>query len=371
MKPRAVYLHVPFCAHRCGYCNFTLVAGRDDLQDAYLGAVAREIEGVDGGEVDSIFFGGGTPTRLTPERLAKLCRLVAERFPPAPNCEWSVEANPADVTSEIAAVLAAAGVNRVSLGAQSFSPRKLGVLERDHAPEAIAAASERVRPFAQVGIDLIFAAPGETLAEWEADLVAAVALAPDHVSTYGLTIEQGTAFWSRRARGALREVAESPQAAMYTAAFDRLPAAGLEQYEVSNFARPGARCRHNEVYWTGGAYHAFGPGAARHVGGRRETNHRSVFTYLARIESGRSPVAESEQLDPEAKARELLVFGLRRTAGVERSWFAERSGVSLDALVGPIVAGYVERGLLSDDGQTIKLTRRGLLVSDALWPAML
>lgn len=371
MPPRAVYVHVPFCTHRCGYCNFTVTAGRDDLQAAYLGAIQAEIDATPGGEVDSIFFGGGTPTRLAPELLARLCRLVADRFPPAVGCEWTVEANPGDIDDRVAEVIAAEGVTRVSLGVQSFSPRKLAALERDHRADQIAAAVELLRPFAQVAIDLIFAAPEETVADWEADLNAAIALRPDHISTYGLTFEKGTQFWSRLRRGEMMEVAETPQAEMYEAAIDRLTAAGYEHYEVSNFARWGARCRHNEVYWSGGEYHAFGPGAARHLEGRRETNHRSLFTYLKRMAAGASPVAESEQLDPLDKARELLVFALRRTAGVSRAWLAERAGGSVEQLAGPVVARFVAAGLLADDGETIRLTRRGLLVSDSLWPELL
>jgi oxygen-independent coproporphyrinogen-3 oxidase len=223
----------------------------------------------------------------------------------------------------------------------------------------------------QVALDLIFAAPGETLPQWSADLEAALALAPDHVSTYGLTFEQGTAFWGRRLRGELAEVDEGLQRDMYALAIDRLTAAGFEHYEISNFARPGCRSRHNETYWSGNGYFAVGPGAARYIDGVRETNHRSTTTYLNRVLAGQSPVAERETLAPEARARELLVFGLRRIEGVSRAEITRRTGYEIDELVAHPLRKYVDLGLLNDDGEQIRLTRDGLFVSDAIWPEML
>jgi oxygen-independent coproporphyrinogen-3 oxidase len=218
---------------------------------------------------------------------------------------------------------------------------------------------------------LIFATPGETLDQWARDVEAALALRPDHISTYGLTFEQGTAFWSRREHGELAEADESLQREMYALVIDRLTAAGFEHYEVSNFARPGCRSRHNQTYWSGDGYYAAGPGAARYVDGVRETNHRSVTTYLQRVLSGQSPVAEREQLDAEARARELLVFGLRRIDGVDRSDFARRTGLAMDELIAKPLAKFVALGLLADDGQRVRLTREGLFVSDAIWPELL
>ncbi|HEX3998828.1 MAG TPA: radical SAM family heme chaperone HemW [Pirellulales bacterium] len=374
--PRAVYIHVPFCAHRCGYCNFTLVAGRLDLADPYLSAIECELTGL--GKpckpqaVDTLFFGGGTPTQLPPAQLARLLALVLHWYPPAPGHEFSVEANPADVTAELIAVLAEHGVTRISLGAQSFQEKKLRTLERDHSPIDIERAARLVRRSGmQLALDLIFGVPGETLADWRADLDAALALAPDHVSTYGLTFERGTTFWNRLSHGQLFRAEEDLERSMYLEGIDLLTAAGLEHYEVSNFAGPGRRCRHNEAYWSGEPYAAAGPGATRYIAGIRETNHRSTTTYIKRIRAGQSPIAEREQLPPEDRARELLVFALRRIAGVDRRWFAERSGFTVDALVGPALRRYIDLGMLEDDGKTLRLTREGLLVSDAIWPEFL
>ncbi|TWT88634.1 Oxygen-independent coproporphyrinogen-III oxidase-like protein [Pseudobythopirellula maris] len=370
---RSAYVHVPFCRHRCGYCNFSVVAGRDDLEGDYLRAVELELGSLRQAEqVATLYFGGGTPTRLSPDGLARLCDAVAERLPLAEGGEWTVEANPADLEEGVLALLAERGVTRLSLGAQSFDAAKLQRLERDHRPEDIARCVVAAQGAGmQVSIDLIFAAPGETLDGWVADLDAATALAPDHVSSYGLTYEQGTSFWSRLRRGDLSQADEELERSMYLTAIDRLAAAGLEHYEVSNFARPGRRSRHNETYWTGREWWAFGPGAASFVGGVRRTNHRSTTTYLKRVLAGESPVAESEELTPDERARERLVFGLRRIEGVDLAELSAETGRDLEELAGAAIARFVVHGLLEREASRVRLTREGLLVSDALWPELL
>lgn len=407
MLPRAAYIHVPFCDHRCGYCNFTVVAGRDDLVPQYLEALNRELSALETPRpVDTLFLGGGTPTRLVPDVLEQLLATVARWHPLANGGEFSVEANPGDLDADRVAVLDKYGVTRVSLGAQSFNPDKLRVLERDHQGADIARAVALLRPHVgSISLDLIFAAPGETLDGWQADLASALTLAPDHVSTYGLTYERGTTFWNRRQHGELANLDEELERSMYAAAIDTLASAGFEHYEVSNFARQtidrriassknpsplgrgqgegqegceailrspsGHRCRHNEVYWAGESYYAAGPGAARYIDGRREMNHRSTTTWLNRILASQSPVAEMETLSPEDRAREMLVFALRRLEGISRDDFAARSGFEIDDLVGPELRRCVEMGLLSDDGRRVQLTREGLFVSDAIWPRFL
>jgi len=400
--PRSAYLHVPFCRHRCGYCNFTLVAGRDDLIDDFLRALEIELSWLEVPRpVETLFLGGGTPTHLPPPQLERLLALATKWFPlagaqaeelprmntdstnrelldprhlrsSAANFEFSIEANPIDLNTERSKVLADAGVTRVSLGVQSFDDRKLTVLERDHRRREIEQAHAAARSFAEsVSLDLIFAAPGETLDDWRHDLAAALALGPHHISTYGLTFEKGTSFWTRRQRGDLAQAAEDLEAQMYELAIDTLTAAGYEHYEVSNFARPGHRCRHNEVYWTGGSYFAAGPGASRHIAGRRETNHKSTTTYIRRVLAGQSPVAESEELSAEDRARERLVFGLRRLKGIDLAAFEHETGISASDLDGQILARFTEQGLLERTATHLRLTRLGLLVSDVLWPELL
>ncbi|MDZ4659404.1 MAG: radical SAM family heme chaperone HemW [Bythopirellula sp.] len=372
-SPRAAYIHIPFCVHRCGYCNFAVVAGRDDLVEPLLAALAMELSWLgEPREVDTLYFGGGTPTYLAPDPLRRLCELALHWHPLAVGYEWTVEANPGDLDAERLAVLAEQGVNRLSLGGQSFHAEKLKLLERDHTGADIERAVSLSRQVAMsVSLDLIFGVPGETLDQWQADLRHAIDLGPDHISTYGLTFEQGTQFWNRRERGELRQADEELERDMYLMAIDTLALAGFEHYEVSNFAKPGYHSRHNETYWSGRGYFAVGPGASRYVEGRRQTNHRSTTTYLDRIEKGESPVAEEECLSDEQRARESLVFGLRRLEGVARAEFAVRTGFELDELAGETIQRFVRIRMLADDGERVRLTREGLLVSDSLWPELL
>ncbi|MCE9554645.1 MAG: radical SAM family heme chaperone HemW [Planctomycetes bacterium] len=373
MFPRSAYVHVPFCAHRCGYCNFTLVAGRDELVGPYLDALTRELtlQG-SAAEVDTLFFGGGTPTHLAPADLTRLLTIVLRQFSLAAGAEFSVEANPVDLDEARLDVLSQFGVTRISLGAQSFDASKLKLLERDHSAADIARAFEGARRHvAQVSLDLIFATPGETLDAWQRDLELALQLRPDHISTYGLTFERGTSFYARQVHGQLAAADEELQRQMYLTSIDRLTGAALEHYEVSNFARPGSRCRHNEVYWTGGTFFAVGPGAARYIDGRREVNHRSTTTYIRRVLAGESAVAESEQLGPEDAARERLVFGLRRLQGIELAEFEHQTGYNVTQLGGAALARHIDAGRLELTATRLRLTREGLLLSDAIWPDLL
>ena len=372
-EPRSAYIHVPFCAHRCGYCNFTLIARRPDLVERYLQALERELSWLETPRpVDTLFIGGGTPTYLSPEQLGRMLTTVLAWFTPMQGHEFTVEANPGGLDAYRIAVLADFGVTRLSLGAQSFNDAKLRELERDHSPVDIEAGVTLARSrLNSVSLDLIFAAPGETMDVWQRDLEQALRLTPDHLSTYGLTYERGTTFWSRRRRGEISQLDEELERNMYAAAIDRLSAAGLEHYEVSNFARAGHRCRHNEIYWAAMPYYAAGPGAARYVGGRREVNHRSTTTWMERVLAGRSPVAEWEKLSAEDRAREKLVLGLRRLEGVSRDQFARSTGFEIDKLIGEALRRHVESGLIEDARDRVRLTREGLFVSDAIWPDFL
>jgi oxygen-independent coproporphyrinogen-3 oxidase len=367
-EPRAAYIHVPFCAHRCGYCDFTLVAGKDHLSGDFLRALARELAGLERPrDVDTLFFGGGTPTHLRPEELRSLCELARAWFKPADGCEFSVEANPADLTGEKVSVLADSGVNRVSLGVQSFAAAVLQLLERDHREQDVLGAVERLRRrIDNIAVDLIFGVPGQSLDLWRETLERAVRLEPRHISTYGLTWEKGTSFWTRRARGDLVPVADELERAMYGLAMDFLPAHGYLQYELSNFARPGGECRHNETYWQGLAYFGVGPGAASYMDGTRRTRHRSVTTWLQRVLSGRSGVHETETLSPEHRAREAIMLGLRRTSGIDRGVFRARFGIDLDALAGPAIQRLTSAGLVEDSGEGIRLSLEGRFIADSV-----
>lgn len=341
--------------------------------ESFLAAIEQELAQLgQPREVNTLYFGGGTPTHLPPAELDRLCRLARHWHPLAAGYEWTVEANPADLDQARLDVLGSHGVNRVSLGAQSFQDEHLATLERDHQADDIAGCVQRIKAAGmQVALDLIFAVPGQTFDQWQADLRSALALQPDHISTYGLTFEKGTQFYNRLQHGDLATADEQLERDMYLLAIDTLTAVGMEHYEISNFAAPGRRSRHNEVYWSGDGFFAVGPGAARYVDGVRETNHRSTTTYLKRVLAGESPIAERECLQPEQRARELLIFSLRRLEGIDREEFQAKTNFDLDELVDDVLGLYVEQGLFADDGETVKLTRKGLLVSDSLWPEML
>jgi oxygen-independent coproporphyrinogen-3 oxidase len=281
--------------------------------------------------------------------------------------EFSIEANPDTVNAEKVKVLAEHGVNRVSLGAQSFHPHLLAALDRQHSPTEVPRAVECVkRRIKRVSLDLIFGVPGQTLSEWEDDLQQALALEPDHVSTYGLTYEKGTPLWKNWKRGGVQRVNEEAERAMYGRAMHTLEGAGCEHYEISNFALPGGRCRHNEVYWANHAYYGFGMGAARYVNGRRDMNTRDLQGYIRKALSGESPVFQSEELPPEERARETMAQNLRRAEGINRREFQEQTGIGFDALVGTALARHVEMGMLADDGKRVRLTRQGKYVADAV-----
>jgi oxygen-independent coproporphyrinogen-3 oxidase len=322
--------------------------------------------------VQTIFLGGGTPTYLDARRLAKLLALVRRWFLLTPDYEFSVEANPAGLSAEKVSVLADHGVNRLSLGAQSFQPHLLRVLERDHEPNDVARAVQTAKGrITQVSVDLIFGVPGQTLADWQADLRQLLTLAPDHVSTYGLTYEKGTGLWKRQQSGEVRRLDEEQELTLYSCGIDVLEAAGFEQYEISSFALPGCRCRHNQVYWANEAYFGFGMGAARYVDGRRELNSRDLHTYLRRVLAGEPATFQSEVLEPEERARETLALQLRRCEGSHRRRFHDQTGFELDSLAGPALARHLDLGLLVDDGTSVRLTRQGKYVADAVIEALL
>jgi oxygen-independent coproporphyrinogen-3 oxidase len=359
---------VPFCAHHCGYCDFAVAAGQDYLIELYLDALAAELATLGTPQpVRTLFLGGGTPTHLSPAQLERLLAGVLRWLQLEPGGEFSVEANPDTLGAEKVAVLADHGVNRVSLGAQSFHPHLLRVLERAHDPAAIPLAVARVRRrIAQVSLDLIFGVPGQTPVEWLADLRRALELGTDHLSTYGLTYEKGTRLWKQRQRGQVRPLDEEAELEMYRTAMDTLEGTGFEHYEISNFARPGRRCRHNQVYWANEAYFGFGMGAARYVLGRREVNTRDLCGYIKKALSGEPAAFQAEELSPEQRARETMAVQLRRACGIQRTSFRAQTGFDLDAVAGPALAALVGQGVLEDDGEGVRLTRAGKYVADGV-----
>jgi oxygen-independent coproporphyrinogen-3 oxidase len=373
--PTAAYIHVPFCAHHCGYCDFAVAVGQEHERDRYIDALTCELERLGQPEaVHTLFLGGGTPSQLTASQLARLVGCLRRWLPLQPGHEFSIEANPNSLDADKVRVLAEHGVNRVSLGAQSFDADLLRVLERDHAPADVPRAVEMLRRrIDNVSLDLIFGVPGQTTAQWDADLRQALALQPTHVATYGLTYERGTRLWKQEHHGEVHRLTEDAELELYNRGIDVLEAAGFEHYELSNFALPGFRCRHNETYWANHAYFGFGMGAAQYVEGTRTLNVRNLAGYLKRALARQPTHFQSETLAPLERALETASVQLRRGGGIARPAFREQTGFNVDELLGATVREHADAGLLADDGESLKLTRRGKSVADAiistLWKA--
>lgn len=371
-KPRSVYIHVPFCLHHCGYCDFALVANRDHLIPQYFAALKNEFEShrrtfCEVVEVDTIFVGGGTPTHLTPAQLQELFGLISGSFHPVAGAEITVEANPDGLDEQRMNVLRDNGVNRLSLGVQSFDDAVLKTLERTHTGlQAIETVQHCQQWISNVSLDLIFGVPGQSLSSWHQTVNTATTLPVRHVSTYGLTFETGTPFYRRERHGELNRTADDLERQMYLDAIATLTDSGLRHYEVSNFAIPGFECRHNMVYWNADEYFAFGPGAASYLDGVRRTNSRSVVKWLRAWQHGESAVEESEQLSNEEKAREAIMLALRMRKGLHVAAFEQRFGLSFTEIAGPALQQHMAAGYLQRQADFMALTTEGLLIADTI-----
>lgn len=372
-RPLAFYMHVPFCRVRCGYCDFNTYTaselGPGASRASYAAtaaaevALARRVLAGDPRPVETIFFGGGTPTLLPARDLASMLRAIDSEFGLAPGAEVTTEANPDSVTPASLAELRAAGFTRISFGMQSAVPHVLATLDRTHDPARVpqAVAWARAAGFEQVSLDLIYGTPGESLADWDASLSAALACEPDHVSAYALIVEEGTALHRAVRRGEIAPPDDDLHADMYLHAAARLEGAGLAWYELSNWARsPGSRCRHNELYWTGGDWWGIGPGAHSHVGGVRWWNVRHPAAYAARIAAGVSPAQAREVLDEDTRRLERVLLESRLRSGLPLSVLEPEAG--LDQVV--------SRGLAEVAGDRLVLTLEGRLLADAVVRAL-
>lgn len=354
-----LYAHVPFCARRCSYCDFAIAVRPATPVDEYLGAVAVELDRWRGRlrPLETVYLGGGTPSRLGGGGVARLIDLVRGVTALDPAAEVTLEANPDDVDDAAVAAWRAAGVNRVSLGVQSFDPRVLHWMHRTHSAAQGAAAVETLRRggIDDVSVDLIFALPGGLERDWDADLECAVALGTTHLSLYGLTVEPHTPLGRWHARGDVTEAPEERYEAEYLRAHARLTAAGFEHYEVSNFARPGRRARHNAAYWSGVPYLGVGPGAHAYDGAQRWWNVAGYVAWVARLRAGEAAQAGSEQLTRENRAAERVYLGLRTRDGLAAAE-AERR----------VAAPWVAAGWLRDEAGTLVPTVQGWLRLDAM-----
>lgn len=366
-KPLGLYVHVPFCASTCDFCAFYQTKPTAQGVQRFLDGVASEAELVNWGRpVTTVFWGGGTPGLLSARDLGRLAESIRVRFGAEP-AEWTVEMAPGSVTKERLAALKDAGVTRISMGAQSFQPALLDGLGRQHSREQIFRAYDRVRAagFASVNLDLMFALPGQTEAEWLADLREAVALEPDHLSTYCLTFEEDTALWVKLSQGRVKLDVEH-EARLYETTWARLAEAGYAQYEVSNFARPGHACLHNLNTWRMHEWVGLGPSAASQQAERRGGNVADLDQWLEHVASGRRVTEDAVKLTPELLAEDAMIFGLRMNAGVNVREWRERAPAAPWSEVERVVARLVEEGLARRAGDVVQLTNRGRLLADSV-----
>ncbi len=360
-----LYIHVPFCPQRCPYCAFATVVGQEDRHDLYAEAVCREIESWAhlSGPVETVFLGGGTPSQVEPTLIGQMLEAAQNHLGLHPDAEISVEVNPRTVDREKFARLKTLGFNRISIGAQAFRDADLRHLGRQHSAADVerAYAAARAAGFANVSLDLVANVPGVSEANWHFSVERAIALAPEHLSVYSLTIEEGTIFAQRQRQGLLKSVADDRQARTLEWTDARLVAAGYEHYEVSNYARLGYRSRHNWSYWTGVPYLGVGLGAHSFVDGKRFWNTRDLNAYLDAMAQGQSPCTGGETIAPDTARRERLWMGLRTIEGIElteEEVGRVQSSKRFDDLE---KVGYVAL-----EGQRLRLTRAGFLLADAL-----
>lgn len=356
MPPRHAYVHVPFCARRCSYCDFSIAVRRIVPVDDYLAGLAGELavrypRGAAPWTLDTLYFGGGTPSRLGGEGVARMIDVVREHAELMPGAEVTLEANPDDVTPAAVHAWVAAGVNRISLGVQSFDPRVLEWMHRSHTVDRIEPAVDAIRDagITDFSVDLIFALPDSLERDWSLDMERALALQPAHVSLYGLTIEPHTPLGRWHARGETSEAPEDRYAAEFLEAHRVMTGAGFDHYEVSNFGLPGRWSRHNQSYWRGVPYAGLGPGAHEFDGTVRRWNASAYAEWQERAARREDPVGGQETLSPENRVAEQVYLGLRTSAGLPISR-EERSTVQPWVQAGWAIMGPDDRLILTPEG---------------------
>ena len=369
-----LYVHVPFCAKKCAYCAFYSEAGDGELVNRYVGALTKELELV---AMDlspkTIFFGGGTPSMLNMSQWERILQAIHLCRWPAP-VEWTVECNPATVSLDKAKLLRAAGVNRISMGAQSFDEKLLDRLGRVHSREMIFKSFEILRAagFDNINVDLMFAIPGQTMESWRQTLAEAMALRSEHLSCYEVIYEEDTPLYEELRAGTV-QVDEDLACSMYDELLQATAASGFQQYEVANFARhasstpsetPSRACQHNVNYWRGGSFYGLGPSAAGYVRGLRTRNVSNTVKYCEQLEAGRRAIEFSEELAPLARAGEIVAFGLRMNAGWPLEQFQRRTGYDLRLEWKPEIERMIELGYAELNQQRFYLTEKGLRFAD-------
>ena len=374
-----IYLHIPFCATRCHYCNFATGGYESELARRYVAALQCEIRRTAATlsaapelrRVDTIYFGGGTPTTLSIEQLASLIELCRAEFEVAPDTEITAEANPGSVSLEYLKQLRRTGLNRLSFGVQSFDDGELQMIGRTHTAAEARAAIHLAREagFDNISLDLIAGLPEQKMETWRRNLAEAFALEPDHLSVYLLELYKDAPLLHRIRRGELRAIDDELTVAMYFELLDTAAAHGFEHYEISNWARPGRESRHNLKYWTGAPYHAFGVSAAGYDGHSRWSNTRNIHEYLERIERGESAITERTELSDDDRQSEALFLRLRLKDGVNLTSHERRFGISVRERYRDELERLNEAGLIELSDETLKISRAGTVLANEVFAA--
>ncbi len=379
--PFSLYIHIPYCISKCPYCDFNSHVVAEIPEQQYVDALGRELEAYGASEdwqgrpVQSIFFGGGTPSTFAPASIGKLLWQVAAMFRIQADCEITLEANPGTMDRDNFRGSHDAGVNRISIGVQSFQPRLLKFLERVHSAEEARQALQTVRHagFENFSLDLIYANPGQSLRDLEADLNEALAFCPPHLSAYNLTFEEGTPFYHEYRAGRITSLGEEEEIAMAVLIEEKLRAAGLQRYEISNYARPEAHARHNVNYWRGGDYLGLGAGAHSYkrsegesLFGKRWSNEKNPGRYMKLMRDRRCATIDWEEIDRTKAAGEFMFLGLRMIEGISPQLFSSRFGPAPRAFY-PQIKNWLEGQLMEEKNGYLRLTQRGFLLANSIF----
>ena len=372
MDPIGLYLHIPYCLHKCGYCDFNSHNLNEAEMEPYVRALLLEMEhaakGAKDRRVDTIFFGGGTPTTLPFADLARILAACYQHFQVDEEAEITCEANPATIPQADLVQLREAGFNRLSIGVQSFDPDELKRLERVHSVDEIYLTVERARQakFENLSLDLMFALPGQAVERWQDNLQKAIGLQPDHISAYNLTIEPDTVFYKQQSQGQLKMPPDDFQRELFEITINTLTGAGYEHYEISNYAQPRKESRHNLNYWVDGEYIGLGAGASSFFNGDRFKNTNLPSRYIAQVNETQTAVESRETPDRRQRMGEAVMLGLRLRAGLSLSQFKKQFGTSFYEAFGETIKRLEDMKLLEISNGQISLTRQGLFVADSV-----
>lgn len=366
-KPTSAYVHIPFCTQICYYCDFSKVFIKNQPVDAYLEALIKEFESYQINSLKTLYIGGGTPTAITAKQLDYLLSHLQQHLQLDQLEEFTIEANPGDLTEDKIAVLRQSAVNRISLGVQTFNDKQLKQIGRSHTEAQIytTIASLKEAGFQNMSIDLIYALPGQTIQQVKENVAKALALDIPHLSLYSLILEHHTVFMNKMRRGKLHLPTEDLEAEMFEYIISEMESSGFEHYEISNFTKPGFESRHNLMYWNNDEYFGCGAGASGYLNGIRYRNRIPIQHYLKAVADGNARLSE-EVLTKEEMMEEELFLGLRKKSGVSVSRFQEKFGLSFESRYGPVVRELQNQGLLVEDKDFIRMTKKGLFLGDSV-----